>query len=81
VNVLVIKYFCDICGQELGKLPKNELVIRTSSGHDDTFHLCTKCIDTSITNLMAKLKAEGKYKLAEREKIMYVTIKGSIVEG
>jgi hypothetical protein len=29
---------------------------------------------------MAKLRAEGKYKLAERETIMHITIKGSVVE-
>ena len=85
VNFLVEKYFCDICGVELGKRPTNELKIHTSDGRDIVFHLCVKCIDDSITNLMTKLselKDElGRIRLSmgERETVMYVTIQGSVV--
>lgn len=77
---MVIKYFCDICGVELGTLPENELNIHTSFGRDITFHLCTKCIDNPITNLMTTLVAQRKIGFAERETIMHVTIKGSVIE-
>jgi hypothetical protein len=79
VRLLVRKYFCDICGAELMPTQVNEVMIHTSHPRDFELHLCAKCLNKPVTDLVKELLAKKKNRLGEREIIMHITIKGEAV--